>query len=242
MTALINLPEDLCKLPLTHGIVDDFYFERDEFWTDTADAGTHTLDADGVGGILQLINDATDNNEQYRESPERWKIADDKPIVFECRAKFVEANTDDNNVIIGLMDAPGANTLLDNGAGPKASYSGAVFFKVDGGTKWQVESSEGSTQTTHTTEHTAGGGWQTVRIIIRPISSTEAEVEFWIDPNGGQDFQQVREDGVTPRVPNIKHTVDYSSTTELAIVMGQKNGDTNAETLEIDYVACFQKR
>ena len=35
---------------------------------------------------------------------------------------------------MGLCSAAGANALLDNGGGPAANYSGAVFYKVDGGT------------------------------------------------------------------------------------------------------------
>ena len=135
----------------TFRFFDDFFtFDEAERWTTTADAGgSQDLDSDGVCGVLRLATGSTDNDEAYVESTrELFLFADDKALTFEARVKYSEANTDDANILIGLEDAPGADSLQDDGAGPKASYSGFNFHKVDGGTAWNFESSIGSRQTT----------------------------------------------------------------------------------------------
>lgn len=238
---LLDAPAELLRRR-QFTLFDDFLgFDEVEGWTATADVGgAQALDLDGVGGVLSVATGSTDNDEAYVESiGEPFLFAADKPIEFETRLKFVEANTDDANVLAGLMDAPAADSLVDDAGGPKASYSGAVFYKVDGGTKWIVETSLGGTQTTTTTDVTAGGSsYQTLRIVAQPVSSTRVEVSFFIDPAGGANYTQCRDANGLP----IKHVVTLGSPTEMAVVFGVKAGGANAETLLVDYVACSQLR
>lgn len=225
-----------------HGIFDDFLRDIDAAeWVVTAtDLGTGVV-GDAAGGILPLVaSDGTvaDNDETYVESPnETFLFANNKPIVFEARVQFTEANTDDANIIVGLKDAVAADTLLDNGGGPAASYSGMVFFKVDGGTNWQAETSLAGTQTTtdltaaNTSNlskvvQTAGGAsYQVLRIEFAPYSSTNAKVNFFIDG-----------------VHVATHDFVYTSATEMQICAGVKNGSANLETLNIDYIGAWQLR
>jgi hypothetical protein len=241
MVKLLDAPAELLRRR-QFTLFDDFFgFDVVERWVVTADAGgAQDLDADGVGGILSIATGGVDNDEAYAESlGEPFLLAADKPIELEARVKFVEANTDDANILVGLMDAPGADSLIDNGGGPKASYSGAVFYKVDGGTNWIVETSLGGSQTTTTTDVTAGGSsYQTLRIVAQPVSATRIEVSFFIDPAGGSNFTQCQDAQGRP----IKHVVTLGSPTEMALVLGAKAGGANAETLLVDYVACSQLR
>lgn len=124
--------------------------------------------------------------------------------------------------MIGLMDAVGADSLLDDGGGPKASYSGAVFVKVDGTTVWRTETSNGSTQTTTTSEVTAGGStYQLLEIVVRSVTSTTVDIEFWID-----------------HVMINKDIYTFASATEMQLVAAVKNGGGNAETLNVDWIDC----
>ncbi len=128
---------------------------------------------------------------------------------------------------LGLMDAVAANALQNDGAGPKASYSGAVFYKVDGETVWRCESSIGASQVTTQTSVTAGGSTaQRLTIEFQPITSSLGEVRFFID------------DALV-----AKHAITFSSATEMQVVLGVKDGDaSDEETLNVDYVACYQLR
>jgi hypothetical protein len=241
MVKLLDAPAELLRRR-QFTLFDDFFgFDAVERWAATADVGgAQDIDADGVGGVLSIATGSTDNDEAYVESlGEQFLFAADKPIELEARVKFVEANTDDANVLVGLMDAPGADSLVDDGGGPKASYSGAVFYKVDGGTKWIVETSLGGAQTTTTTDVTAGGSsYQTLRIVAQPVSATRIEVSFFIDPLGGSNLVQCKDADGRP----IKHVITLGSPTEMAIALGVKAGGGNAETLLVDYIACSQLR
>ncbi len=238
MTKLLQL-SDPVKLRRQFGLFDDFteYADTQRFTKTAADAGSSVaLDAAGVGGVLQLVTGATNNNEAYVESTaELFKFAADKPLRLDARVQYSEAATNAANVIVGLMDAPGANTLLDDGGGPKASYSGAVFFKEDGQTVWSAESSIGSSQTTTQltaansldgSPHTAGGsGYQDLSIEFQPNTSTEGEIRFWIND-----------------VLVAKHAISFGSATEMTVFAGVKAGGANSETLNIDYMSCMQLR
>ena len=233
---LLELP-DVLRTRNTFGYFDDFdhYVTADTFTTVASDTGTVTV-SDTAGGIVTLDpSDGTvaDNDETYlKGTKEIFLFANDKPLVFESRLKFTEANTDDANILAGLMDAVAANALADDGGGPPASYSGANFHKVDDGTKWIVESSVGAAQTTTVTTTTAGGAYQTLRIEFKPVTSTEADVTFFVDGVQVQDSNG----------RDVKHRITYTGATEMQTALGVKNGGANRETLLVDYVAAFQKR
>lgn len=238
MTKILDLPDDVLLGIRQHGFFEDFNeFVSGDLFTDTsADTGAAVANVDAAGGRVTLTTGATDNNECYLlTTKETFLFANDKPIEFGCRLQYAEANTDDANVCFGLMNAVAADSILDNGGGPKATYSGAVFFKVDGGTRWQVESSLGGTQSTtdltaanslDKQAKTAGGAsFQKFKIEVQPISSTEAEVKFYIDD-----------------VLVAKHTLTYTSATEMMAFVGVKAGDTNSEVVTVDYVYAYQLR
>lgn len=225
---------------LTFTLWDDFTeFVTGDVWTSVlTDSGTIATE-DAAGGVLLFTaSDGTvaDNDEVYLKSTkEVFLFADDKPLYGAWRLKFTEANTDDANVAMGFMDAVAANSILDNGGGPKASYSGATFFKVDGGVVWKFQTSIGAVQTTTTLSDVAAAGDGTYRIFeieCRPRSSTLMEVIPKI--NGKQCLD-------SNYVP-VKHLVTFTGATEMQAFVGLKNGDTNLETLRLDYVAARQLR
>lgn len=222
-------------------IADDFLgFTDAQLWTILdADVGASVaVDADGVGGILLLTTGATDNNEcNVHSTNELFDIVADKEINIECRLQYAEANTDDANVAFGLINAPAANDLIDDGAGMRANYSGAVIFKVDGGTVWKCESSIATTQVTSTSKTTAGGATaQTLRIRILPRSSTEADVLFYVD---GAQLEDTNNDAGQPF---IRHTLTYTSITEMSLFVAAKAGGATSEVISVDYIAAQATR
>ena len=105
MTKVIDLREPLEKRR-TYGFFDDFCeFVSGDLFTDiSADVGAAVANVDAAGGAVTLTTGATDNNECYLLSTkELFLFAADKPLVFEARLKFTEANTDDANVILGIL-------------------------------------------------------------------------------------------------------------------------------------------
>lgn len=211
---------------------DNFlWYISPHLWTSTlTDTGSVTALTTHGGGVAITPSDGTvaDNDEAYIGWTNKNIVPTNlKPIVFQTVIQYAEGATDDANVIAGLLSTSAANALLDNGGGPPASYSGLCFFKVDGGTNWNIEASVGGTQTTveltaanslDGVAHTAGGSAkQTLTIEFVPFTSTTAEVIWYIDG-----------------VAVYKTNWTYTSVVAMSPVLGLKNGDiTTVETLNV---------
>ena len=196
-----------------------YYIQGDHIGTTGAE--------DGLGGWLEIGAPNTDNHEVYLASTNEAFLFDtDKKFVLKCRIKLTEANTDDANWVIGVSDTAGANFLQDNGAGPAASYDGAIFFKVDGTMKIQFETSNAAAQVTNAT-------------LADFASATTYNLAFVYDYGNGTTGS------ITPYVNGVAgtaHAITIAGLEEMHFVMGVKTGDTNAESLMVDYVAIAQER
>lgn len=245
MARMINMPPMAALMPHTFGVYDDFEYDKD-IWTDTGDTGGGASVAVGntFGGACVLTTGATNNNEMYRATGGIFQFAADKPFVATCRLKYTEANTDDANVIFGIQTDLNADALIDDGGGPATSSAyNAVWYKVDGGTRWQVQTSVNASATTTDTQYTPGGGsYQTLRIQYQPKTSAIAEVTFWIDTNGGNDFVQARQYNIHDRAPSIKHTMSSLGGGVVGLIVGVKAGGANSEVLTVDYIDCWQAK
>lgn len=234
VVAILDFPGDLAgKFTIEDDFMDLLLTGAEALWKGTqTDSGTFTV-LDAAGGILQLeASDGTigDNDESYAGTQnEMFLFAANKPLTFEARVALKAADTDGANVMVGLVSgANGANTIQDNGAGPPANYSGAVFYKVDGGSAWAAEVSNGATQTavTLTAPGAPGVTYQVLKIEFLPTSSTASTINFYVD-------------GVL--VGTTSYT--FTSATEMSAFFGVKNGGTTVNTtLYVDYVRCSQVR
>lgn len=212
------------------GFDEDFLsFSNGDLFTDTsADTGASCASQDAAGGKVLLTTGATLNNEAYlHTTKEIFKFAEGKTIIAEWDFQYTEAATNKANVIMGLVDAVGANTLVDDGVGPKSSYSGAVFFKVADATVWNTEVSISNTQGTDATAVTAGGATaQVFRIEVSTTSATSATALFYIDGT----------------LVNTE-VFTYTGATEMMFVVGMKaGGNGTSETGLIDRARVYQKR
>lgn len=194
---------------------------------------------DGVKGVMTLSASdeagIADNDEIYWVSNlELFKLLDDKPLVIETTLTLTEANTDDANLMFGFMDGVAADALQDDGAGPKSSYSGAVIFKVDGGTKWTAESSLAGDQTTNISSTLrVSGTATTLRIQLQPTTATNYVVTYFVDE------AQLRDDSTGAF---ISHNLVLTSATEMQFVIGLKNGSANQELVAVDRAVAAQLR
>jgi hypothetical protein len=208
---------------------NDFYHyitAEDGLTSTLTDTGSAAIDA-GAGGILKILpsdGSVANNDEAYVGGTSAVvALAAGKDLWFETRVKFTEGSTDDANIIAGLSTVYAANTLQDDGAGPPANYDGIVFFKVDGGTVWQAETSSGDgTQTTIADVGTrTSGSYTRLGFGVSGISS----VTFYID-------------GVA-----VGTTTATLPDTNMRPVWGLKNGaDTTVEGLYVDWFRIAQLR
>lgn len=222
---------------------DDFHgLDVVAAWTDTSgDTGAvPSLVVDGSATAVSITTGATQNNEAYLSSKAHWDVLANRPLLFEGRLQYAEADTNAAAVALGLMSGWAANHLADTTGALVASFSGFVFHKLAGATKWRVTSSVGATRygNNETTLTAGGSGYASFRIEVRPLSSTECEAVFLVDPNGGNDFHVCRDS--TTNQP-IKHLVTYTSFAPAAAGVGVKaTGATGTETVVVDLVRVSQ--
>lgn len=231
------LPEVATLYSRTFGFVDHFDGLNSSRWTSTlTDSGTAAV-GDEVGGVVTLSpSDGTvaDNDEAYISTKEIFKIAAGKALNVGGLVQFSQAATNAANVYFGLMDAVGANALQDNGAGPKASFSGAGFFAKDGSTLWSVIYSDGATQTIAELSATnslnkqanvaASAAFQLLEIDIVPKTSALCDVVFKI--NGSTVYKMLDR--------------TYANATETSLMVGSKNGTAAQQVVKCDAVSAHQ--
>ena len=224
--------------PLALSDISQLYIFEEDFFSltvaddkfdDVEDAGKSGTDAilDRAGGWMKQFCDGDDNDESYKISHgESWIFDTSKRLWLEARVRLSEANTDDANWIVGLMDAAAADALLDNGGGPAATYDGAVFFKVDGTMQIQFETSNAGTQVTNATLNTF-------------VTATSYKLAFLYDPADGVTAK------VTPYVDGVGgtvHDLTISGLLEMELLFGVKAGGANEEAIEIDYLRVIAER
>lgn len=236
---ITRLPFELMQVDNIVAFSDFIEDQSDITWIDTiTDSGSATV-GDAVGGIMALVpsdGSVADNDETYIACPnEIFKLAAGKPLYGVCRLQFTEANTDDANVGFFFQNAIGANSILDNGAGLKVSGDTIGIYKVDGGTVWKcVTVVNGGTALVNTSTTTAGGSsYQKLEIFVEEESSTQIVATFKVDG----DYLLDSTTGL-----RIRHVFAFASSTEMQVGAGVKNGDTNNETLNIDYIGACQVR
>lgn len=212
--------------------VDDFlYLNTDEsgsegFWLLDANNGGTIAATDAHGGVVALTASDTsdaDNDESYLISVnEIYKPAANSLAIFTARVKLTEANTDDANIVFGLLGGDTTdveNTIADNGGITDANTYIAIH-KDDGGLVW-----EGGVRDTAADEDTdigafTSGAWTELKIVVDSMDGgAAATVTFSVNGVAG---------GTKP--------FTLSSAGEMRLILGVKNGGANLETLLIDKV------
>jgi hypothetical protein len=190
-------------------------------WNDAVTDGGTIAAIDAADGHMSIATGATDNDESYISSQfENFLFSTTKNLTFEAMVKLTEANTDDANIIVGLSDTVAADSLLDDGGGPMASYDGCVFFKVDGGVVWQTETSNAGTQVTDTSAGAfTTATWHKLQFVYDFNDGVTASVKFYVDDTLG-----------------ATSTLTIAGLAEMHVLLGAKAGGANAETLIVDYV------
>lgn len=233
---LLALPDDLRNRRQFH-IWDDFiWYISPHMWTSLASDGGVTAPVQAAtttatGGVITMSTGATDNNEvAFATTNKPFLWASEKPVLFETRIQFTEANTSAANVCVGFSSVMNtANMMLDDGAGPAASFSGAVLYKLDGGTVWRLRTSTGTTNTDSVSTTTAGGSsYQTLRIEVRQGSTGASGLEVVAYVDGVQL--------VDSNNKPIKQYATYTSAVNMQVGNYLKAGSATSETLLTDYV------
>jgi hypothetical protein len=218
-------------------ISDDFFwYVTAHQWTSLAADVTPTLTVgDAVNGVLALFTDTTDNNEvAVRSTAELFKFGTNRSIYARGKLQYAENDTNKANVLFGFYSALAADTLANNGAGPRASGSALAVYKVDGETVWRCLSMCNGVQVITASTATAGGAaYQTLEIVCNDFDGVTMRATFKLDGEYLKDSN-----GAV-----IRHTVPIASATDMNFgVYAKTGGGAGGETVLVDYVAATQTR
>jgi hypothetical protein len=229
------------------GLFDDFFwYLSPHAWTSltTGSGAAVAAAASQVGGAVTLTTGATGNNEAaIGTTTTPFKLAVEKPLLFEAAIQYAEANTSDAGMLVGFASAINTTGMLaDTTLLPAASFSGAVIYKSKGQTKWSFRTSVGSAFTDTATQHPAGGSaFQTLRIEVRQSSSGLLEAVPFLGeglPGAVTRWTQMLDANNKP----IKQTFDPTSAAGMQAGAFAKAGGSHSEVMTIDYLGAYQLR
>lgn len=216
-------------------VYDDFMNLDTVKWTTVDDGATGTNTANSVvGGEVSIVTAGADNDYHFMKETGagHFKLVSGKPIWFAARVTLTQAATNAANFVFGVSSVVDSTLLGDNGGGPPSSYSGALFFMVDGSLYLQFETSNATTQTTNST-------------LLLTTSGRVYQVGFHADTGDGTTAivtPWVYDETAATRTVGTPHKVALASLAAGSVVYGVKAGSASAETLKIDYIRCSQKR
>ncbi len=219
------------------------HFDKDQVDTTAVDTITDTgtvAMGDDAGGAVVLTpgqgGSVDDNDEAYLATPnEVFLLAAGKPLYGRARIKVAETTADKANVAFGFQNAVGADSLINDGGGPKVSGDTLAIFKKDGGGAFWYACAYCNGTGTATKSKTAfvTATWYDLEIIATPVGDGTFMVTYKIDGNYLRDF--------TTNVP-LAHSVTIASATEMQMWLGVKLGAaTNNDTLTCDFWLGKQK-
>jgi hypothetical protein len=246
---LLQLPDDLEK--------------RRQVWTwddfvSYTDTQLHTksgsvTNSDGANGLLTIATGGSANNEAWVATTRKnWLMQSNRPLLYECRLNYTEANTNTCAIFAGFSSAFAAGLLVDTTLVPKTTTMSTVgIWKSTGDTVWRALTQIGTAQTVSTSIESTqlAGVDQILRIEVKVVGSN-VEVDFLVgqaDTTGGADsafpvgFQQLREGSSGFQKP-IKHRVAYAGAVKMGAGVFVKTGSANVETVTLDYEGVLNLR
>jgi hypothetical protein len=203
----------------------------------TTDSGTVVTGNAAGGQIVLTPSDGTvaDNDEAYLATPNAvFLLAAGNDLYGRARVKFSEVAANRVNVAFGFQNSVGANSLIDDGGGPKVSGDTLAIFKEDsGGMFWYCCAyCNGTGTTTKTNYAISPATWYTLEIFAQ-------------DNGDGTFVVTYKVNGAYLRDTNnniIRHSVTVASATAMAMWLGVKLGAaTNNDTLTCDHWLGKQK-
>lgn len=226
--------------PRVFGIFDDFLTPVTSAisdymaWTVLSDGSTGTpVFQDAAGGIFNVVTAAADNDySAYSSVTEPFLFASGKPLWFEARFKCSEATTNDSAWWVGLTDTLTTGGFQANTGGPLASYDGALLWKDEDAMLLNFETSNAGTQNTASSLATVvTNTWNRVGFYFDGAATTSTITPYY-NVGGGWELTKG-----TPK------TITLSGLEEMHMVFGIKAGPGGAaETLQMDYIGCWQVR
>lgn len=213
---------------------------------------TLTQTADGVGGVLGVYQDGTDNDEGWMEAGGNTgapflistTAGSDKQLWFEARIKVNSIADDVCALFVGLAQEglAAADTKVDNtGAFADKDFIGFNSVHVNGGTagtnalvNFTYGKESGTQANLISSVHTlVANTWVKLGFIYQPARPAAKKIAVFV--NGAEQTTYV-----TSTI--LADTTNFPAGQEMAPLLGTKAGTGTTSTLSVDWWRCYQAR
>jgi hypothetical protein len=191
-------------------------------------SGTPALRTDTVGGVLNIVTAAADNDYHALSSGlGSFDFVNAKEFWARCRFRLAEATTNESAIWFGVTSDVTTGGFQANAAGPLATYDGVMMWKDEATLSVDSETSNAGTQDTNAAISTmVSNTWYEWAIHV-DATATTAVATFYVDGVVAGATSNLTRAGLVPG----------------ALVLGVKAGPTAAaETLQVDYIEAIQIR
>lgn len=202
-------------------------------YTDMNDGATGTnAFQDKAGGIYNIVTAAAlDDYHGIRTTAKPWLFAAAKELWFEAAFTVAEAATNASSWFVGLSDTFTTGALQTGSSGPLASFSGAGWFKVQGGMAAKFITSNSTTQSISSSLATVVTN-QKIRVgFCFDGTATTGNLFPFIDIGDGNGYTAC-----------AVQTIPLASLGQMALFATIKAGGSNAETMQLDWIKVLQLR
>jgi hypothetical protein len=127
---------------------DDFLFYLDTYaWTKGGSGNATNVPTGLPNGILQVKTNTSANGEAWVSATNlAWQFAAGKPLIYEARINYQEANVNQAGIFMGFSSAFATGLLQNTTLVPATSFYGAGIYKQAGDTTWRLITSNGTDQ------------------------------------------------------------------------------------------------
>lgn len=204
---------------------DDFYsYASGGDWT-SVDSNTGGTIAWSSKSKVTITTGGVDNYTMtLRSTNKNYTVVQGQGLWTEAYLSFTNQASNNANILFGFASVTALG--VTDGIDPSVSYSGMLLYKLDGGTQWKFQTSNGSTKTTSQSNASAADGSYLLRIDLVPFDDNYLQAipmvngQMLLDSNGVQ----------------ILHKVAYSALADMYLIVQAAAGSGNAQTCIVDYV------
>lgn len=163
------------NLDRTEFIFDEFNnYTTAGLWTTVAgSSGTTAMATDGSSTIVCTTAATAHDIQGFRTTNKLFLPAVGIPHMCKARVIYASQATNNAGVAFGFMST---TTLSLTTTDPSASFSGAILYKLEGGTTWNLMTSNGSTKKIGQGTAPATDGTYDLEIQINDHDGTQCEV------------------------------------------------------------------
>jgi hypothetical protein len=207
----------------------------------TATGNTQKSAPNGVTLLSTTVS--TNNSLAAMRRAYNWaQFRDDKPLHIRFMLKYAETVLNGiTNFCVGVSSETAANMLQNDGAGPAPSWTGAVFYAVDGSPLLRCRSQVGTTYQETVLNWPIETGNNLAREVVKASSPSQRVYEVETRKDGPS---LIRIDFIVDKLLIAQHRLVTTNAALMGELVAVRSGDAsaNVQVVEVDMINPYATR